>query len=77
MCPQNGARSRSPPNNYPFLPVMLHMEVWNKIWGYLTLRKPTEDEPTSFNLRMMHGINKISIFMFLIALIIMIVKLAT
>ena len=53
------------------------MEVWHKILGYLTFRKPAEDEPTSFNLRVMHGINKISIFMFLVALIILIVKLAT
>ncbi len=51
------------------------MEVWKKILGYITFRKPGPDEPTSFNLKVMHGINKVSIFMFLIALILMMVKL--
>ncbi len=37
-------------------------------------QKPDPSKPTSFNLRMMHGINKISIVMFLIAIIIWIVK---
>lgn len=40
-------------------------------------KKPNPNEPTSFNLRMMHGINKISIVMFLICLIIMIVRAFT
>jgi len=53
------------------------MEVWKKILGYLTFRKPDPDAPTNFNLRVMHGINKISLFMFLIALVLLIVKLAT
>lgn len=51
------------------------MEVLKKIFGYLTFRKSEPGAPSSFNLRMMHGINRISIFMFLIALIIMIVRL--
>lgn len=50
------------------------MEVWKKIIGYITFRKPKPDDPTSFNLKVMHGINKISIFMFLICLIILMVK---
>ena len=53
------------------------MEVWKKVLGYLTFRKPGPDEPSSFNLKMMHGINKVSIFMFLIAIIIMVVKCLT
>lgn len=52
-------------------------EVWNKIWGYITFRKPAPDEPTSVNLRMMHGINKISILMFLAGMIYLIVRAAT
>ncbi|MDQ6482317.1 DUF6728 family protein [Dyadobacter sp. LHD-138] len=40
-------------------------------------KKPNPNDPTSFNLRMMHGINKISIVMFLICLIIMIVRAFT
>ena len=32
-------------------------------------RKPDPNHPTSINLRMMHGINRISIIMFLFAII--------
>lgn len=49
------------------------MEVIKKIIGYLNLRKPRDpDAPDSINLRFMHGINRISIFMFLAALIFLI-----
>lgn len=37
-------------------------------------RKPDPENKPNFNLRMMHGINKISILMFLAAIIIWIVK---
>ena len=37
-------------------------------------QKPDPNRPTNFNLRMMHGINKISILMFLAAIIIWTVK---
>lgn len=51
------------------------MEVLKKIVDYINIFKPKDpDAPDSTNLRFMHGINRISIFMFLIALIIMIVK---
>jgi hypothetical protein len=50
------------------------MEIWKKIFGYLTFKKRDPNDPNSFNLRMMHGINKISIFMFLIGVIVLIVK---
>ncbi|WKK79865.2 DUF6728 family protein [Marivirga arenosa] len=36
--------------------------------------KKDPDAPNNFNLKMMHGINKISIVMFLIALIIMVTR---
>ena len=42
-----------------------------EVWGYF-FRKKDPSRPTSFNLRMMHGINKISILMFLAGLIYMI-----
>jgi hypothetical protein len=44
-----------------------------KVWEYLSFKK-TKGEKPSFNLRMMHGINKISIFMFLFAIIVMFVR---
>lgn len=37
-------------------------------------RKKDPNRPTNFNLRMMHGINKISIIMFLIGIIFVIAK---
>jgi len=37
-------------------------------------KKKDPNAPDSFNLRMMHGINRISIIMFLICLIVMIVR---
>ncbi|WP_461072288.1 DUF6728 family protein [Spirosoma horti] len=37
-------------------------------------RKPDPSHPTSTNLRMMHGINRISILMFLMAIIVYTVR---
>jgi prolipoprotein diacylglyceryltransferase len=39
-------------------------------------RKPDPNTPSNFNLRMMHGINKISILMFLVALVVMLSRCA-
>jgi hypothetical protein len=47
-------------------------EVGN--YFFRVFRKPDPDSKPNFNLRMMHGINKISILMFLAALIVWIVK---
>lgn len=52
------------------------MEVLKKIYGYLTFKKPDPDAPQSGYLSIMHGINKISIFMFLVAIVIWIFKVA-
>jgi hypothetical protein len=41
---------------------------------FRVFRKPDPSAPTSVNLRMMHGINRISIIMFLICVIVMIVR---
>lgn len=43
------------------------------VLGYF-FRKKDPNRPTNFNLKVMHGINKISIIMFLIALTVMIVR---
>ena len=37
-------------------------------------QKPDPSKPSNFNLRMMHGINKISIIMFLIAIVVWTIK---
>jgi hypothetical protein len=44
-----------------------------EVWGYF-FRKKDPNRPTNFNLRMMHGINKISILMFLVAILVFILK---
>ncbi|NDU98270.1 DUF6728 family protein [Spirosoma terrae] len=40
-------------------------------------RKPDPNRPTSVNLRMMHGINRISIIMFLFAVIVYTIRHCT
>ena len=40
-------------------------------------RKPDPSRKTSFNLRVMHGINKVSILIFLACLVVMAVRLFT
>ena len=44
-----------------------------EVFGYF-FRKKDPDRPSNFNIKMMHGINKISMLMFLVALIILIVR---
>jgi len=51
------------------------MGIWKQIGEYLFLRKKDPDAPDSNFIRKMHGINRISIFLFLIAIIIMVIKL--
>jgi hypothetical protein len=51
------------------------MEVLKKIFGYVNVfKKPDPNAPSSFNLKVMHGINRISILMFLVCVIILIVR---
>lgn len=45
------------------------MEVLSKILGYINPLNWFKKESTDLNLRFMHGINKISLLMFLITLI--------
>ncbi len=49
------------------------------VFSYFTriFKKSDPNKPTNFNLRMMHGINKISILMFLFALIVMLTRCVT
>ena len=46
---------------------------FSEVLGYFFRKKDPNSKP-NFNLRMMHGINKISILMFLFAVIVMIVR---
>ena len=48
--------------------------MWQQILRYFYLRKRDPDAPKDVNLFLMHGMNRISIFVFLVALIIIIVR---
>lgn len=52
------------------------MSVFKQIAEYLYLRKKDPARPKSSWVRYMHGINRISIFLFLICLIVVIIRLA-
>jgi hypothetical protein len=49
--------------------------VWNQILTYFYIRKRDPNDPKDINVKMMHGMNRISLFMFLVAIIVMIVRL--
>jgi hypothetical protein len=51
------------------------MGVIKQIAEYLYLRKPDADRPKTQFVKYMHGINRLSILLFLLALIIIIIKL--
>jgi hypothetical protein len=51
------------------------MGVWNQIAEYLYLKKPDPNRPKSQWIKYMHGINRISLLLFIFALIIIALKL--
>jgi hypothetical protein len=51
------------------------MGVWKQIAEYLYLRKPDPNRPKTQWIKYMHGINRLSIILFLLALIILAIKL--
>ena len=51
-----------------------HYGVWNQIKRYLFLKKRDPDEPRNVNIFLMHGMNRISIIVFLIAIILVIIR---
>ena len=51
------------------------MGVLRQIAEYLYIKKPDPDRPKTNFVKYMHGINRISLFMFLVALIIIFLKL--
>ncbi len=46
----------------------------NQLLQYLYLRKKDEGEVTNTNMKFMHGMNRISIFMFLFALLVILYR---
>lgn len=49
--------------------------MWKQLLTYFYLRKRDPNEPKNVNIKMMHGMNRISILLFLVAIIVMIVRL--
>ncbi len=50
------------------------MGVWSQIAEYLYLKKKDPNAPRGGWIKYMHGINRISIFMFLAAIIVIIIR---
>ncbi len=53
------------------------MGVLKQIAEYLYIRKPDPDRPKTRFVKYMHGINRISLLMFILCLIILAIKLLT
>jgi len=51
------------------------MGFWRQIAEYLYIKKKDPNAPRTRFVKYMHGMNRISIFMFLIALLLMLIKL--
>lgn len=52
------------------------MKVIKKIFGYLSFRKE-EENTDNVNIKMMHGINKISLLIFVVALVVLMIRYMT
>lgn len=50
------------------------MGIWRQLAEYFYIKKRDPNSPDTKWMRYMHGINRISIFMFIIALIILFIK---
>lgn len=50
------------------------MGIWRQIAEYLYIKKRDPDQPRTQWIRYMHGMNRISILMFLTALLIMLIR---
>ena len=51
------------------------MGIWRQFAEYFYIKKRDPNAPNTQWMRYMHGINRISLFMFLLAIIVLIIKL--
>ncbi|MGC8749211.1 MULTISPECIES: DUF6728 family protein [Hydrotalea] len=51
------------------------MGIWNQILQYLYIKKRDPNQPRNTYIKFMHGMNRISLLMFIVAVIIMLIKL--
>jgi hypothetical protein len=49
--------------------------IWQQVLTYLYIRKRDPNDPKNIDIKFMHGMNRISIFMFLIAVVVMVARL--
>lgn len=49
--------------------------IWNQILTYFYLRKRDADAPKNTNIFLMHGMNRLSLFIFLVGIVVMIIRL--
>jgi hypothetical protein len=49
--------------------------IWQQLLTYFYIRKRDPNDPKNINIKFMHGMNRISLFMFLVAIIVMIIRL--
>ena len=50
------------------------MGIWRQIAEYFYIRKRDPNEPNTGSMRFMHGVNRLSFFMFILAIIVIIIK---
>ncbi|HEX5152406.1 MAG TPA: DUF6728 family protein [Parafilimonas sp.] len=50
------------------------MGIWRKIQEYLFIKKRDPNSVLNTNIKLMNGMNRISLFMFLIALVILLIR---
>lgn len=55
--------------------MLMTNSIWKQILTYFYIRKRDADEPRNINIKMMHGMNRISLIMFLVAIIVMLIRL--
>jgi hypothetical protein len=63
------------PYLFKFADKTAHMGILKQVAEYLYLKKKDPNAPDSQWVKYMHGINRISIFLFLFALIVIVIKL--
>ena len=51
------------------------MGVWNQVAQYLYLKKKDPNAPNTQYVKYMHGINRVSILLFLAGMVILVIKL--
>lgn len=52
-----------------------YLPMWQQILTYFYIKKRDPKAPTNMNIKFMHGMNRISLFMFLFAIVVMLYRL--